>query len=82
MNGIKRHSEGVVYSETVVFAAPEQYAADAPYQIAIVDLDDGTRRTVRIVGSEPGDRAKIGDRVAYLQERDGITYYRKRLLNV
>lgn len=74
-------TEGVVYSETVVFAAPEQYAAQAPYQIAIVDLDDGTRRTVRVLTNEPGDRVHIGDRVTYTEERNGITYYRKRFTN-
>lgn len=70
--------EGIVYTETVVFAAPAQYAADAPYQIAIVDLDDGTRRTVRILTKEADGRVHIGDRVTYAEERDGITYYRKR----
>ncbi|MGH9608099.1 MAG: OB-fold domain-containing protein [Bryobacteraceae bacterium] len=70
---------GVVYTETVVFAAPAQYAAEAPYQIAIVDLDDGTRRTVRIVAKEARDRVQVGDRVVYREERDGIAYYCKRL---
>lgn len=69
--------QGIVYTETVVFAAPEQYAADAPYQIAIVDLEDGTRRTVRIVASEDGSRVQIGDRVVYVDERNGVPYYRK-----
>lgn len=70
---------GIVYTETVVFAVPTQYAADAPYQIAIVDLDDGTRQTVRIFAKEARDRVQIGDRVVYLEVRDGITYYCKRL---
>ena len=34
---------GVVYTETMVFAPPEQFAADAPYQLAIVTLEDGKR---------------------------------------
>ena len=38
---------GVVYTETVVHAAPEQFVADAPYQLAIVSLEDGGRLTVR-----------------------------------
>ena len=41
---------GTVYTETVVHAAPEQFVADAPYQLAIVTGDDGTRATVRIAG--------------------------------
>lgn len=69
--------EGVVYTETVVFAAPAQYAADAPYHIAIVDLDDGTRRTVRIVAKEARDRVRIGDRIVYVEERNGTAYFCK-----
>jgi uncharacterized OB-fold protein len=66
--------EGVVYTETVVHSATPQFAADAPYQLAIVALDSGGRTTVRI----SGDRAEIGDRVAFVEERDGVAYYRKR----
>jgi uncharacterized OB-fold protein len=69
--------DGVVYTETVVFAPPEQYAADAPYQLAILDLDTGGRLTVRILTNEAGDRAHIGDRVAFVEERAGVAYYRK-----
>ena len=66
--------EGVVYTETVVHSATPQFAADAPYQLAIVALDSGRRVTVRI----SGDRAEIGDRVVFVEERDGVAYYRKR----
>lgn len=66
--------EGVVYTETVVHSATPQFAADAPYQLAIVALDSGGRITVRI----SGDRAEIGDRVVFVEERDGVAYYRKR----
>ena len=51
---------GVVYTETVVHLAPPAFAAEAPYQVAIVTLDDGTRLTARIAG----ERVAIGDRVA------------------
>ena len=69
--------DGVVYTETVVFAPPEQYAADAPYQLAILDLDAGGRLTVRILTNEGGERARIGERVVFVEERDGVAYYRK-----
>ena len=49
---------GVVYTETVVHAAPEQFVADAPYQLAIVSLESGGRLTARIAG----ERVEIGDR--------------------
>ncbi len=68
---------GTVYTETIVHSPPEQFAADAPYQIAIVDVEGGVRTTVRVLGKEPRERARIGDRVVFIEERDGVSYYRK-----
>lgn len=51
---------GSVYTETVVHLAPPAFAADAPYQVAIITLEDGTRLTARIAGQ----RVVIGDGVA------------------
>jgi uncharacterized OB-fold protein len=62
---------GVVYTETVVFSPPARYAEDAPYQLAIVDLEDGKRLTVRILE----ERVKIGDGVVFVEERDGVAYF-------
>ena len=62
-----------VYTETVVHAAPEQFVADAPYQLAIVVAEDGARTTVRIAG----ERVTIGDRVEFAEDRNGIPFYRK-----
>lgn len=62
-----------VYTETVVHMAPEQFASEAPYQLAIVTLEDGHRRTVRIAG----ERVKIGDAVEFVEDRNGIPFYRK-----
>ncbi len=64
--------DGVVYTETIVHAAPEQYAADAPYQLAIIELDAGGRITARIL-----NRAQIGERVGFVEERNGVAYYSK-----
>jgi uncharacterized OB-fold protein len=50
---------GVVYTETVVHAAPAAFAEEAPYQVAIVQLEDGTKTTARILG----ERVRIGDSV-------------------
>jgi hypothetical protein len=64
--------DGVIYTETVVHAAPEQYAADAPYQLAIIELDGGGRITARML-----NRAQIGERVRFAEERGGVAYYEK-----
>jgi uncharacterized OB-fold protein len=66
-------TSGIVYTETVVHAAPEQFAADAPYQLAIVSLAEGGRITARI----EGDRVTIGDRVNFIADRGGIPFFAK-----
>jgi len=63
-----------VYTETVVHMAPEQFTADAPYQMAIVTLEDESRRTVRIAG----ERVHIGDAVEFVEDRNGIPFFRKK----
>lgn len=65
---------GIVYTETVVYAAPAQFVSDAPYQLAIVELEGGARLTTRI----SGDRVTIGDLVEFAEERDGVPFFRKR----
>jgi uncharacterized OB-fold protein len=62
----------IVYTETVVHAAPAEFVADAPYQLAIISLDGGGRLTVRILG----ERVKIGDKVELAETRDGIEFFR------
>jgi uncharacterized OB-fold protein len=64
---------GVIYTETVVHAAPAEFVADAPYQLAIVSLDSGGRLTVRIAG----ERVKIGDKVELAETRGGVEFFRK-----
>ena len=66
-------STGIVYTETVVHAAPVEFVADAPYQLAIVSLDSGGRLTARILG----ERVKIGDKVTLAESRGGVEYFRK-----
>ena len=64
---------GTIYSETVVWSPPAQYAADAPYQLALVDVDGAERMTARILG----DRVVIGDHVQLAETREGVHYFRK-----
>lgn len=62
-----------VYTETVVHSAPEAYVGEAPYQIAIVIRDDGSRVTGRITG----ERVAIGDEVEPSGPRDGLPCFKK-----
>jgi len=64
---------GTVYTETVVWSPPQEYVNDVPYQLAIIELDGGRRITGRI----DGDRAQIGDRVAFSDFRNNVPFFRK-----
>lgn len=64
---------GTVYTETVIYSAPEAFASEAPYQTAIVTLDSGGRVTARI----SGERVQIGDRVTEVEPRDGVPFFQR-----
>jgi uncharacterized OB-fold protein len=64
---------GTVYTETVVYSAPEAFMPDVPYQTAIVALDSGGRVTGRILG----ERVSIDDRVERVELRHGVPFFRK-----
>ena len=64
---------GVIYTETMIYSAPEAFTSEAPYQTAIVTLDGGGRVTGRVLG----DRVQIDDRVVEVEERNGVPYFRK-----
>jgi len=63
-----------VYTETVVYSAPEAYVNEAPYQIVIVIQEDGSRVTGRVLG----DRVAIDDQVDLIETRNGVPYFSKR----
>lgn len=72
---------GVVYTETIVHSPPVRYASDAPYQLAILDLDSGQRITARILAGDTPQRATIGERVVFVEQKDGVAYYRQAKLD-
>jgi uncharacterized OB-fold protein len=53
--------EGVVYACTVEHKAQTR-ALEAPYVVALVELDEGVRLLSNVVGGPP-DRVAVGDRV-------------------
>lgn len=50
----KFSGRGKVYSHTTVYHAPSDHAQDAPYPVAIVELDEGPRLTAQL--TDLGDR--------------------------
>jgi len=64
---------GTIYTETVVYSPPEMYVNDVPYQLAIVQLEDGKRVTGRIIG----ERVVIGEDVRFVELRNEVPYFEK-----
>jgi len=62
---------GTVYSCTTLHAAAAAFEKDLPFQIAIIELEEGLRLTARIEGPRVG----IGDRVRLAGERDGVQFF-------
>lgn len=66
---------GVVYSYTVVHRAPSPaFAAEVPYVVAVVELEEGPRLMTNIVDCAP-DAVRVGMsvRVAFRRMSDSIT---------
>lgn len=63
--------KGALYSYTVVHAAPEIFAAEAPYAVGIADLEGGLRIAARVLG--PSGSLKVGQtgRVVSVRHTDG-----------
>ncbi len=65
---------GTVYTESLIHSAPEAFVDEAPYQLIIVTIEDGSRVTGRVPGTE---RVAIDDRVELAEERNGIPFFQK-----
>lgn len=74
---------GTVYTETVIYSAPEAFAKDVPYQTAIVSLDRDGPDTGRVTARIVGDRVAIGDLVVEVEPGEaaghmaGVPFFRK-----
>ena len=60
-NTVDFAGSGIVYSYTVVQDAPENFAEQAPYILALVKLDEGAMVTAQL--TDVGAEIAIGDRV-------------------
>ena len=63
--------QGTVYSCTMLQAASTPFEKSLPFQIAIIQLEEGPRLTVRI----QGEKIKIGDKVKQVEEKNGVQVF-------
>lgn len=70
--------KGTLVSFTVIHIAPEEFQDEAPYYIAIVELEEGTRVSSRLLGYDPlkPEEVKIGTKlqIAYIKGVSGKAY--------
>lgn len=59
MKNTKLSGKGTIVTYTIIHVAPEQFEGQAPYPIAIIQLDEGPRITAQIVDCNIDD-VKIG----------------------
>jgi uncharacterized OB-fold protein len=71
LEAVELSGKGRVYTCTTLHAAAEPFENDLPFQIAIVELDEGPRLTVRIEGR----RVAIEDAVHLVREQDGTRFF-------
>ncbi|MFW9833717.1 MAG: Zn-ribbon domain-containing OB-fold protein [Candidatus Thorarchaeota archaeon] len=45
--------KGKLVSFTVIHVAPDEFAEEAPYYVAIIELEEGTRVSARLLGYDP-----------------------------
>jgi hypothetical protein len=63
--------QGTVYSCTMLHAAATPFEKNLPFQIAIIELEEGPRLTARI----QGEKVKIGDKVKQVEEKNGVQVF-------
>ncbi|MFW9769768.1 MAG: Zn-ribbon domain-containing OB-fold protein [Candidatus Thorarchaeota archaeon] len=70
--------KGKLVSFTVIHVAPDEFANEAPYFIAIVELEEGTRISARLLGFDPlkPKEVKLGIplKLDYEKGKSGKTY--------
>lgn len=69
---------GRLYSRTTIHAAPKVFAAEAPYQVAIVDLEENLRIATRISGNVALDASVA---LTVLKYNDGCLFEARAFIN-
>lgn len=80
LEDIKLKGNGKIYTYSVIHTPTEEFKTIAPYVVAIVELDEGTKLTTQIVDCNPED-VEIGDEVEMVFRKireegdDGVISY-------
>lgn len=61
---------GKIIASTTIYSAPNRYEHQVPYNVAIVQFEDGTRQPYEVVDAEA---VKIGLRVKAVIRRIGLS---------
>lgn len=69
---------GTVYTETTIYSPPEAFASEAPYQLAIITLENGPGAGSRVTARILCDAVSIGDAVELVEIRNSIPFFRTR----
>lgn len=77
---IKLSETGKILTYTTIRVAPEQFNTEVPYNVAIIELNDGVRITAQVVDCKPedvaiGKQAKIVFRKIQEEGSAGIICY-------
>ncbi|MHA2014345.1 MAG: Zn-ribbon domain-containing OB-fold protein [Candidatus Thorarchaeota archaeon] len=56
---VKVSGNGKLVSFTVIHVAPEEFQDEAPYFVGIIELEEGTRITARLLDLDPSNPAKV-----------------------
>ena len=65
---------GKILSHTTIRVPPLGFENQVPYDIAVIELDEGINLSARIVGDETV-RPKIGDGVHFVKKENGAHYF-------
>lgn len=77
---IKLSGKGKIYTYSVINTPTEEFKTLAPYVVAIIELEEGTKITSQIVDCDP-DKIEIGDEVEVVFRKirtegdDGVISY-------
>lgn len=69
---------GILYSQTVVHAAPAVFRDEVPYRVGIVDLHEGVRIATRVLASDE-PRLDTAVEIVVLSYRDGPMFVARPL---